>query len=149
VFPIHHNESFYPKPFEYDAFRFSDMREKTAVQLDLTDEPRAPSKGNPNESRLGLTSTSSKTYFAWGSGRHAWYVSPLTGYVSEKELTIGSSPGRFLASSIMKLIMIYLVTNYDLEPTGIRHPNKWFGSLILPPGSATIRLKRRGLAAGH
>jgi hypothetical protein len=66
-----------------------------------------------------------------------------------KGLMNGSSPGRFMASSMMKLIIIYLVTNYDLQSTGTRQPNRWFGSLILPPGSATIRLKRRVVAGDH
>jgi hypothetical protein len=74
MFSIHHNESFYPKPFEYDAFRFSDMREKEAQQVDLKKQPITSNRGQANGLRLSLTATSSENYFAWGSGRHAWYV---------------------------------------------------------------------------
>jgi hypothetical protein len=71
--------------------------------------------------------------------------SPTIVLLSPKADDWDPSPGRFMASSMMKLIIIYLVTNFDLQSTGIRQPNRWFGSLILPPGSATIRLKRRAI----
>ena len=74
MFSIHHNESLYPKPFQYDAFRFSDIREKEAQQVDPKNLSTTSNTDQVNGLRPSLTATSSENYFAWGSGRHVWYV---------------------------------------------------------------------------
>ena len=43
----------------------------------------------------------------------------------------------------MKLIMAYVVTNYDIESLEKRPENHWFGSSTAPPFESIIRIRRR------
>ncbi|KAI1098335.1 cytochrome P450 [Jackrogersella minutella] len=68
--------------------------------------------------------TTSPDYAAFGHGRHA-------------------CPGRFFASSELKLMLAYLVVNYDFDVQENRPPNLWFGMNRVPPMRATVRVRRR------
>ena len=52
-------------------------------------------------------------------------------------------PGRFFAANELKLLMAYLVREYDIEQLPKRPENKWMGSLLLPPVKSTIHVRRR------
>lgn len=54
-------------------------------------------------------------------------------------------PGRFFATSEMKLIMAYMVMNYDMEPLDKRPDDIYAGPAKLPPLAATIRIRRRAI----
>lgn len=71
-------------------------------------------------------STSTK-YLTWGHGRHA-------------------CPGRFFASTSIKLHLAYLILNYDFKMRLVeRPPNKWFGLAQMPPRNVTMRIRRRNI----
>lgn len=53
------------------------------------------------------------------------------------------SPGRFLASSMMKLVLIYLLENYDIESSESRPNSIFFGQAILPPTKAVVTFRRK------
>jgi cytochrome P450 len=59
----HRDGSTYEAPEEFDGFRFVDEKPKSEV-----DEGKAALK--PRQTMY----TTSKTYLAFGHGRHAWYV---------------------------------------------------------------------------
>lgn len=69
--------------------------------------------------------STSPTYLAWGHGRHA-------------------CPGRFFASTSIKLHLAYLILHYEFEmrPDG-RPRNRWLGLAQMPPADVTARVKRR------
>ncbi|KAI0011208.1 cytochrome P450 [Xylariaceae sp. FL0662B] len=70
--------------------------------------------------------TTSPEYTAFGHGRHA-------------------CPGRFFASTELKLMLAYIVMNYDFELQEKRPGNFWFGLNRVPPMQATIRARRRAV----
>ena len=61
-------------------------------------------------------------YMPFGHGRHA-------------------CPGRFFAASELKLMLAYIVLNYDFEFQQRRPENFWFAQNRLPPMKAEIRIK--------
>ncbi|KAK3707577.1 hypothetical protein LTR37_012072 [Vermiconidia calcicola] len=54
-----------------------------------------------------------------------------------------SSPGRFFAVQEIKLMMAYMLLNYDIKYIGARPERKWMGTLVVPDTSATILVKRK------
>lgn len=68
--------------------------------------------------------TTGTEYLAFGHGRNA-------------------CPGRFFAANELKLMLAHLVLNYDIEITGSRPRNMWFGLNRVPPMQATVRIKKR------
>ena len=54
-----------------------------------------------------------------------------------------SSPGRFFAALQLKVLVAYIVSHYDFEPLEIRPLNMSIGAHIVPPQSATVRVRRR------
>ena len=57
-----------------------------------------------------------------------------------------SSPGRWLVSQILKLLMAYITLHYDIQPLDKRPPNTVFADTNIPNISATIRVRRRKCA---
>ncbi|KAK3944212.1 cytochrome P450 [Diplogelasinospora grovesii] len=75
------------------------------------------------EARLDLTRTS-VDYVPFGHGRHA-------------------CAGRFFAASTLKMILGYILINYDFEMQEKRAENVWIAANRMPDMKATIRVKRR------
>lgn len=57
------------------------------------------------------------------------------------------SPGRFFAAFEMKLMLAYILLNYDVKfeagKEGIRPENKWFGSTIIPDPTVNVMFRKR------
>ncbi|KAK4694552.1 hypothetical protein P7C71_g3051, partial [Lecanoromycetidae sp. Uapishka_2] len=122
VVPIHHDERFYTNPNGYDPFRFVEKP---------NDDLSGIAKSNLKPSDIhakshmpqGVTTTSS-TFLAFGHGRH-------------------SCPGRWYAAMLMKLVVAYIVINYDIQPLKERPHNWVFGDSMIPSRTATIKVRRR------
>ena len=112
---VQHDPEIYPDPNTYDAFRFSKREERADASKIYGKET-----GIKN---TGLTTTSD-TFLAFSHGRHA-------------------CPGRFFVALEMKLLLAYMVMNYDIQPLKSRPPNVWFGSSSVPPMKATIKVRRK------
>jgi cytochrome P450 len=128
TFSIHHDNSVYEHALTYDAFRFSRVRE-TALCSGHVATGGASKEGLAKvlESKNLSTVTTSDTFLSFGHGRHA-------------------CPGRFFAAMEMKLLVGYIVMNYDVEPMAVRPPSMFMGGTVLPPMKAKISVRRR--AAG-
>ncbi|KAI1341954.1 cytochrome P450 [Xylariaceae sp. FL0016] len=113
-YPVFHDPKIYPEPHAFKPFRFA--------------EKRAAKEGEEGGSYIQRArqafATTSPEYTAFGHGRHA-------------------CPGRFFAASELKLMLAYLVMNYDIEYQEKRAENLWFGMNRVPPMAATIRIRRR------
>jgi len=136
TYSIHHDESIYENAMTYDAFRFSRPRQAAIAA------GRARMEGNGSdkiecavkkedlakllESKNLSTVTTSDTFLSFGHGRHA-------------------CPGRFFAATEMKLLLAYIVMNYDVKPIATRPPNEYIAGSIIPPMKATISVRRRKL----
>ena len=117
---IQHDPEIYPEPEVYDAFRFSrpnhDIR-RSANGIENDDAKMQKLKNT------GLITTSD-TFLPFGHGRHA-------------------CPGRFFVAFELKMLLAYMVMNYEVEPLPSRPPNTWFGQTNLPPLKASIKVRRR------
>ena len=111
----HHDPEVYSNPDEFDAFRFSRPREAFS---DSEDREQWLKLQN-----LSMTSVG-KDNLAFGMGRH-------------------SCPGRFFAQQELKLLLSYLVMNYEVEQLEERPENVGIGGSGMPPGSSMIRVRRR------
>lgn len=109
-----HDPEIYPDPERYNAFRFA-----TSLTQELTaNSSTGTSKGNT------AALTTSGIFLPFGHGRHA-------------------CPGRFFIAVEIKLMLAYMVMNYEIEPLVQRPRNRWLGGIRLPPTKTMIRVKRR------
>jgi hypothetical protein len=53
------------------------------------------------------------------------------------------SPGRFLVAHELKMIIAYLVQNYEIKPIAERPKPIWIGQTIVPPIDAKLEVRRR------
>lgn len=110
-----HDPEIYPDPDTYDAFRLS----KTREEADASNV-----HGGLNEGKsTGLTNTSD-IFLAFSHGRHA-------------------CPGRFLVSLEMKLLLAYMLMNFEVQPLENRPLNVWYGSTSIPSAKATVKVRRK------
>ncbi|MCJ1420845.1 hypothetical protein MMC32_007204 [Xylographa parallela] len=117
--PAQSDDAIYAEPLKFDPFRFSRMRERAA------DGSPAP-EGDP---AAGLTFVSTGARFLpFGHGRHA-------------------CPGRFLVDFELKMIVAYLVMQYDFAfvdaDRGRRPETRWMAEAMLPPAVGKIKVRRR------
>ncbi len=144
TYSIHHDDEVYENAMTYDAFRFSRAREKIStpnsphlnghMRNDSHSSSSSDTSSGTGRSKAELakvlegknlsTVTTSDTFLSFGHGRHA-------------------CPGRFFAATEMKLLLAYIVMNYDIKPLAVRPPNLFMGGSILPPMKATISVRRR------
>jgi len=136
-----HDPEIYPDPYTYDAFRFSRCKETDADSGygsggdHGSDSEKASSNPTARGDGLGSVShavanknttlaTSSDVFLPFGHGRHA-------------------CPGRFFVGPAIKLVLAWVVMNYELEPLSSRPPNRILGQNFLPPMKECIRVRRR------
>jgi cytochrome P450 len=160
VWAIHHDDGIYEDARTYDAFRFSRAREEFLAASNERSPLRELSDGEMNghaksnrdlkhedgavngypksngtayqeknldkvlESKNLATVTTSDTFLSFGHGRNA-------------------CPGRFFAATEMKLLLAYIVLNYDIKPMETRPPNEFMGGSVLPPMKARFWVRRR------
>lgn len=53
------------------------------------------------------------------------------------------SPGRWFATHLLKLIVSFIVINYDIESLSNRPSNDIHGYFDIPSRTATIKVRRR------
>lgn len=125
--PAQCDEDIFTDPLKFDPFRFSRIREAadTAGSEESTANDKTSKIGKPES--LTFVSTGSR-HLAFGHGRHA-------------------CPGRFLVDFEMKMMISYLVMNYDFEfPQeygGQRPEGALVAEAYMPPAAGRIRVKRR------
>ncbi|KAI9692838.1 MAG: hypothetical protein M1822_004832 [Bathelium mastoideum] len=78
----------------------------------------------PEQRRHQLTSTSSAQYVGFG-------------------LPLNACPGRHFAAILMKLVLIHLLTNFNLESLEERPQPLYLGGVVLPPGAVPIGIRQR------
>ena len=133
--PIHRDPNIYENANDYDAFRFSRPREAFISTKDTSSNEAKGVMPLASENdmvealkhkNLSMVTTS-ETFVKFGHGRHA-------------------CPGRFFAATELKLLVAYMVLNYDIKTLTERPQGQWFIENTLPPMKATISVRRRKLA---
>jgi hypothetical protein len=136
VSAVHEDVHRYEQPETFDGFRFaSAFSDEEASSLES-----AETKTDSRPPRC-LTGPS-PDYLTFGGGRHLWYdlASTLLFFSC-----LFCSPGRFLASTLMKAMLTYIILNYDIrtQVEGIRPPDEWLGPTSNPCTRAAILFRRR------
>ncbi|KAL2147461.1 hypothetical protein VTI28DRAFT_9361 [Corynascus sepedonium] len=116
----HRDPELYPEPDKYNAWRFS--REREAYEAKPAEE-KSDTEEAMRIKKLGMVTTSPE-YLPFSHGRHA-------------------CPGRFFVAHELKMILAYLVQNYELKPLAERPNSMWVGANFIPPVQATIEIRRR------
>lgn len=117
--PAQLDEETYEDAPKYDPFRYSRVREAAMNE-----------KTEGKSSKSGTLSfvTTSAEYLPFGHGKHA-------------------CPGRFLVDFELKMIIAYVLMNYDVkfpdEYGGKRPENRYVAEAYFPPAGAKIMVKRR------
>ncbi|KAI1743146.1 cytochrome P450 [Xylaria scruposa] len=114
-FAVLTDEKIYPDADKFLPFRFVHQR----LEINTGDRP----KDHTDSSRLSFYATSIN-YLAFGNGRQA-------------------CPGRFFAASELKLMLAYILMNFDLEMLDDRPKGKWIGVLRTPATGASIRVRKK------
>lgn len=124
----HMDERVYPNPYEFQGFRFADLREEEGEST------------KHQSVALGVEWTT------WGGGKHAWYVSCLL-FSRLDVLTlicIVYSPGRFFAINEVKAMLAYVLLNYDVKLADAeRPPTLWLGTANIPNQKAHLLFRKR------
>ena len=136
---VQHDPEIYPDPETFDMFRFSRPKEDKAAPANghaangnaaghqnksatPTSAP-TPTPTAPTHKNTDVINTSD-IFLPFSHGRHA-------------------CPGRFLVALEIKIILAYILLNYDIEPLQTRPERKWMGEVILPPMKQTLRIRRK------
>ncbi|THW20253.1 putative P450 monooxygenase [Aureobasidium pullulans] len=119
VHSVHHDPDVYPEPNTYDAFRFSRPRE--AFEAGAGGDKDA--RGSLGMRNMGMITTGN-TFVPFGHGRHA-------------------CPGRFFVNHELKMLLAYVVMNYDVQYLSERPENQWFGVNVIPSMKTNIKVHRR------
>jgi cytochrome P450 len=117
AYGVHNDVNNYTNPAIYDALRYTKQKDL----IDAAEERR--DDDYIKKANFSMVSTSNE-YLPFGHGRHA-------------------CPGRFFAANELKLLLAYVVLNYDIEPLAERPSGSWVANTILPPMEATITVRRR------
>lgn len=121
--PAQRGEDTYEEAEKFNPFRF----EWKLVAVSTGSAKQKFGNGG-GKVELAKFSTTSMQHLGFGHGRNA-------------------CPGRFLADGQLKMLMAYLVVNYDLrfpkEYAGVRPANVWIAEGQMPPAGARFRTRRR------
>lgn len=119
--------SFLGHPLQCDPSVYPSPFEYDPFRFSRAREAAADAEGKPGLNNLSFVSTSPQ-HLPFGHGNH-------------------SCPGRFLVDFEVKMIIAYLLENYDVqfpeEYGGIRPKNKWMAEAFAPPAGARIKVKKR------
>lgn len=122
TFSIQTDSDLFEDPFKFDPFRYSRMRENVPSTTD-----DHGNQGNGPTANLNFVSTGPQ-FLPFGHGKHA-------------------CPGRYLVDFELKMILAYVLLNYDLEfpdeYKGRRPEVTWMAEVLMPPTAAKIRVRRR------
>jgi cytochrome P450 len=113
MYPVLRDPEFYTEPNTFKPFRFAQKH---------VDEAGSGAT-NLDYTRQAWVTTS-PGYAVFGHGRHA-------------------CPGRFFASAELKLLLAYILMNYDIEALDKRPENMVIGLNQGPPMTATVKVRRR------
>jgi cytochrome P450 len=117
---IHNDNAIYPEAAQFRPFRYIDARDAVTASLE---KGKLGTEDMIKKANYALVSTSAD-YQPFGHGRHA-------------------CPGRFFAATELKLLLAYMLLNYDIEMMKERPAGKWVGNVSLPDMKATINVRRR------
>lgn len=141
AFGLHHDSRFYPKPEEYDPFRFAKKQDDELTEADKEDLTEKASIYRKNQALI----TTSDIFLSFGYRKHAWFVLHRCRVfiIDLINVLMASSPGRWLAAHQLKLMLAYVTINYDIQHMAQRASNYVLGDAIIPSDTAIMIVRRR------
>jgi len=121
---IHTDGDFYPDPLTWDGFRYSRPREEFLASAAGSDKADAARLDKILELKNRAVITTGDDFYSFGAQRHA-------------------CPGRFFASQEMKLMIAYVVMNYDIKIDGGRPKPFQFNGASVPTDEAEMQIRLR------
>lgn len=125
--PTHYDGEKYEEPGKFDPFRFSRVREASEGAAAAATAQLGGGSAVKGGTASAFVSTS-PDFLPFGNGRHA-------------------CPGRFLVDFELKMIITYVLTNYDVRfPDsygGTRPPTVWKAEMQVPPDDVKIMVRRK------
>lgn len=119
TYPVHVSAENHSDALQYDPFRFARLRKGASSPSTAATSPASPP--------ITFVTTSAD-FLPFGHGRHA-------------------CPGRFLIDFELKMVVSYILGNYDIrfpeEYGGKRPLNVWITEATFPPAGVRICLKRK------
>ncbi len=137
---IHRDERFYPNPDEFDAFRFVGAQHSLP---NASGKQQGSSAAGAEPYRQVSAASTSETFLPFSHGRSAWSVLQIAQFRGKISADVECSPGRFFAAHQLKIMLAYIMLNYDIKPLASRPPNEYFSDNITPSATATISVRRR------
>ncbi|KAK2763833.1 hypothetical protein FQN54_009451 [Arachnomyces sp. PD_36] len=124
---IHSDTDIFSNDAKYDAFRFvPERQESNEAGTTPTSETQSNEKtllDTHLENKKHAMVSTSEQHLAFGHGRHA-------------------CPGRFFASNEIKLMISFILQNYEIEPLKERPANIWIHDVAIPP-EVKLRVRRK------
>ncbi|WYZ46838.1 hypothetical protein EsH8_IX_001063 [Colletotrichum jinshuiense] len=121
-YAVHHDENIYPDPDDYHPFRFSEMGVTQNLPIDEGGYDNVE-KSMGRKTRHSWVTTSPE-YTTFGHGRYA-------------------CPGRFFASTGLKILLAYLIFNYDIQALAPPSQNLWRVASQVSGLKPRFRVRRR------
>ena len=122
----HHDPDIYPRPFSYEAFRFcssDEAQEKHDAADGMDDKTRG--EQNATADKKTTLATTSETWLAFSHGKRA-------------------CPARQFVAAYAKILLSFMVMNYDVKPLATRPPSRCTnGFTIDPPWGVNIKVRRK------
>lgn len=122
TYGIHFNPDNYEQCEIYDPFRYSRAREEIALKTKDKSIGETDRKELLRGQNLSVISTS-ESYLPFGHGKTA-------------------CPGRFFAIQEIKLMIAFLLLNYEFKPLAKRPSNPWIKDMQIAHPTATITMRR-------
>lgn len=88
---------------------------------------RSPESEDKTDVAQAAAAETDGHFASWGIGKHA-------------------CPGRYFAVDLIKIIMIHVLMDYEIELKGERPDNLWIEYNVVPPPGAALSIRRRKVA---
>jgi cytochrome P450 len=127
AYGIHQDSKFFTHPHKYDGFRFVPPMEGSSaytVSESIDEQSDSERQETHDADKKESVVTTSLRFLPFGHGRH-------------------SCAGRFFVVDEMKLILAFIVLNYDIQRLEKRPANTWFWDVTIPSMNARIKVRRR------
>ena len=157
---INRDDNYYVDPDQFEPFRFVKSSAKPSSDIKPLSPASQDVEGPTNDAYLV---TAEDKFMNFGYGRHSWYGIISLLHISNSIFTLHgciffscnhvpvtltnkfdiSSPGRWFAAHLLKLLVAYTTLNYEIQPIAKRPQNTVFGDSIVPSWGRRIKVRRR------
>jgi len=137
AYAMHQDSETYEDPFSYDAFRFSRQREAldgSNASVHVGEEGLVKGEQGHVEQEKDLRKVL--------QGKNLSSVTTGADFMQFGHGKL-SCPGRFFAVQEIKLLMAYMLQNYEIQYMPSKPEMKWIGTFSMPNMTSSIKIRKR------